>query len=123
MRFPGKPGWAALVREVGSALSCGQLWKDDRERVIGAPLGWCLVERHGDPPEVVPTDDTCGWTGRAISGHTPMLPDGRVDGTPWGVRCARCGVAIHHSGAGMAHTMDVPSCPPCRGAVRRAAAG
>lgn len=114
IRYPAKPGWQKLVRDVVAA----ELWRGD-DGIVGAPLEWSMLAR--DPEgRVVPVEDRCAWTGQQISGATPLLPDGKPDLSHYGVRCARCGVRIHVLAAGMRSSVDVPSCPPCRRAVRAA---
>lgn len=74
---------------------------------------------HG---KLIPLEGVCAWTGQQISGHTPHVSaTEEVDLSHTGVRCARCGVRIHILAAGMATVVDIPSCPPCRKAVRKAA--
>ena len=108
--LPGAAGWEKLVQEVASV----PLWQSDG--LVGAPLEWSLL--HRDPTGRVVADDACcTWSGLAVSGTTPVVNDA-VDGTRWGVRCARCRVPIAAVHAGMAHAMAVPSCPPCRSRVR-----
>lgn len=113
--LPGAPGWADLVREVAAV----PLWRSD-DGLIGAPLSWSLVAREPSG-RVVAVEVVCAWTGRTVSGATPLVEGGEVDTTAWGVRCARCRVPIAVSEAGMAHSMSIPSCPPCRSRVREAA--
>lgn len=115
IRYPAKPGWKALVQEVAS---CGGLWKSP-DGIIGAPLQWALLERRDG--KLVAVEERCAWTGAQISGHTPHADgSGTPDLSNYGVRCARCGVRIHVLAAGMASVVDIPSCPPCRKAVRKA---
>jgi len=104
--LPARDGWQALIAEVVDADGA---YASEDDGVIGAPLAWSLYTRAGT---VLPTpyETACAWTGVPIS-PTSM---------PFGVRCARCGVPLACTVAGMKTSCDVPSCLPCRSSVRRA---
>jgi hypothetical protein len=109
--LPAKDGWKALVQQVAEK----GVYQD--ASVIGAPLAWCLLARDAEG-HLQAVETTCAVSGVSISSVTP-LADGKADVSNFGVRCARCGVPIHFRHAGMKTVFDVPSCPPCRRAVRR----
>ncbi len=114
-KLPAREGWELLVREVSSV----DLWKDEQEGIFGLPLQWALLKREEGSRRIVPVDAVCFWSGEPISGSTPIIGDQQFDVSHWGVRCSRCQVPIHSRHAGMKMGNDVPSCPPCRRAVRR----
>ena len=97
--IPARDGWIKLLREV--IQSEGAYAADG---AIGAPIAWSLFDAALQPIET-----TC-----AVSG-VPISPTS----DPFGVRCARCGVPLACTVAGMRVSTDVPSCVPCRPAVRR----
>lgn len=98
--LPARAGWRQLVRDVvktdGAYVADG---------VIGAPLAWSLFNADRTPIETM-----CAITGLRISPTS----------VPFGVRCARCGVPLVCTAAGMATSVDVPSCKPCHRAVHAA---
>ena len=110
--LPAVRGWWALLAE----FSRVSVWKKDG--IVGAPLEWSLYEREPGG-RLVSVSATCQWSGASVSGATPIV-DEQVDLTHFGVRCARCGVPVHASHAGMAHSFSVPSCVPCRWLVKLA---
>jgi hypothetical protein len=96
------PGWRSLIAQVISATDANAMPSfqyPDGATLIGAPREWMIT-----------APDVCADSGLAI------LPGG----VPQGVRCARCRRPIAIRFAGMAVSTDVPSCAPCRPAVRRA---
>lgn len=118
VRLPPVDGWKDLVREVSSV----DLWQKDG--LFGLPLEWTLLTRDAFGVHAVET--ICAWSGVPVSGVTLLMGDPENpthDLSRWGVRCARCGVPLHCREAGMRGSTDVPSCVPCRPAVRRVIQG
>lgn len=112
LRYSAVKGWTALVHEVSGT----PLWQSNG--LVGLPLDWTLLRRD-ETGRVVPVESVCAWSGDRISGSAPAVGDQEFDLSQWGVRCARCGSPIHSKYAGMKLPNDVPSCPPCRTAVKR----
>lgn len=116
--WPARRDWAALVREVSRVTTQGSLWVG-ADGTMGAPLEWSLLRRESG--RLVTVEATCAWTGEPTTGDC-RDPEGQAEiGKAWGVRCARCGVPIRVTVAGMRHSVDIPSCPPCRPLVKRVA--
>lgn len=76
------------------------------------PLEWVLVETDLTQPH--------GFRWRT---GVPCSVSGEITTQDTGVRCARCGVALHHKYANMAHSLDIPKCPRCAQTIRRFIAG
>jgi len=72
----------------------------------GFPLEWILAVADAGMPTGLryPEKAACFACSKAIKD------------TKLGVRCARCGVALHPTCAGMQHAFSTPSCRWCRGA-------
>jgi hypothetical protein len=107
--LPHIDGWQALIAEV---IDADGAYSSEADGVIGAPLAWSLYFplRDGGSVRLDPIETVC-----AVSG-VPISPTSE----PFGVRCARCGVPIACTVAGMRVSTDVPSCFPCRPSVQRA---
>lgn len=114
LRFPARPGWKDLLRDVVTS----DLWVETGTEmpVVGAPLEWSLLRRLPDG-RLASEVGTCAWHNVPIHGRETPDPD---TGAAWGVRCARCGVAIRvgTQTSGMQTSIDPPSCPPCRRVVK-----
>lgn len=110
--LPAKAGWKPLVQQVAR----DGLYRD--AQVIGAPLAWCLLAPDAEGQLRV-TDSICAVSEAPIQGAPTITVDQKSDVSHYGVRCARCGIPIHFRHSGMRTLFDVPSCPPCRRAVRR----
>lgn len=105
--LPALPGWEDRVAEWARAtLACEVPFAP-----LGAPVEWSLVQPSETPGRLRPYAAYCAVTGRRISGASSPMEQ-------WGVRCARCGVPLHVSAAGMKHSFDIPRCGPCTGQVR-----
>lgn len=112
-------GWEGLVRAFSSS---GGLWQDPVTGVVGSPVEWSLCEWQDG--RLVYVTERCVQSGRIISGETVIVRDAggnpvSVDGTNWGVRCARCRQPLHWRQAGMRGQLNVPSCRKCRSRVQR----
>ena len=109
--LPEIDGWRTLVAEVVRADGS---YASEADGVIGAPLAWSLYTPMRDgflaPIRLEPVHTVCAASG------IPISPTSE----PFGVRCARCGVPLACTFAGMRLSTDVPSCFACRVAVRRA---
>ena len=75
--------------------------------LVGFPAEWIVVEADSESAQGFryPEHVDCGACGCAV------VPQSAV-------RCARCGVYLHELCAGMANSLDVPSCSWCRPLVR-----
>lgn len=102
-----RPGWRERVRIVTHANDRNAVARfvyDDGVTMIGAPREWCLL------PHQVPANAParCADSGLQVDPAGP----------PLGVRCARCECVVAARFADMELSTDVPSCAPCRSAVR-----
>lgn len=123
--LPAEVGWWSQVRAYARVLTAGGVWAQGG--IAGAPVEWCLLEwctPENAPPgateRLTVVYSTCAKTGKSINGAIVLNAEGRAVLDTYGVRCARCGVPLHVSVAGMATSADVPSCRACRPLVRLA---
>ena len=116
--LPAVPGWRERIHVVRDALERGEVPVCPETGVIGTVLRWTGFRRtpEGLEPEPGLVD---AWTGAPIQALPEYRDDGSIVGATFAVRCARCGVAVSATTAGMRSEVDVPSCPPCRSSVRR----
>lgn len=109
------PGWDERLRAFLAATANGAVYEAQTPsgvRVGGCPLEWALAEERDG--KVVPTKAVSTVSGRVVVGAFPVQEDGTPDLSSFGVRCARCGCALHVTEAHMKTTVDVPRCPRCR---------
>lgn len=113
VKLPAKQDWQARIQKV---VRNGGVYVG--EGVVGAPIQWSLL-MVGPSGKLEPLETTCASTGVRIGPHAPVTRDGARDFTHFGVRCARCGIPLHCKAAGMAHTLAIPACEPCRKDVKK----
>ena len=111
--MPPVPGWK---ERIATAVAGDGMYIEHpspgRPGCVGAAPEWSLARVSADGERWEGYDTVSALSGRPITSH-PFT----------GVRCARCGLALHLDESGMRASLDVPGCVPCRRYIRAALRG